>query len=158
MRTEMWMMMLFVFVAGGVGGTVNALMTDNGFVKPKREPASAGGTVFRAGWLGNAFVGAIAALISWGLYGPLGALMLYGTTAALAKNASPETVGLSLAALVGAILVGIGGARWLSNEVDKDLLRATAVAAAGKPASSEASQQIAMAKPAQALKVAMSMK
>jgi len=34
-----------------------------------------------------------------------------------------------LASLVGAILTGVGGARWLTSELDKNLLRAAAAAA-----------------------------
>jgi len=55
---------------------------------------------------------------------------------------------------VGAILIGVGGARWLTSEVDKNLLRA---AAAGAQSSAAVSQQIALAAPAQALNVAKSM-
>jgi hypothetical protein len=76
----------------------------------------------------------------------------------MATNSSPEKVGLSLASLVGAILVGVGGARWLSSEVDKNLLRLTAAEAASKQSSAQASQQIALATPAQALEVARNMK
>jgi len=57
-------------------------------------------------------------------------------------------------ALFGALLVGIAGARWLTNEVDKRLLRATAVQAASGKASPEASIKIASATPARALSIA----
>ena len=49
------------------------------------------------------------------------------------------------------------GARWLTSEVDKNLLRAAAAEAAGAQPSAAASQQIALAAPAQALNVAKSM-
>jgi len=58
---------------------------------------------------------------------------------------------------VGAILIGVGGARWLTSEVDKNLLRAAVAEAAGAQPSAAASQQIALAAPAQALNVAKSM-
>jgi hypothetical protein len=35
--------------------------------------------------------------------------------------------GITLAGLVGAVLVGIAGARWLTNEVEKKMLRALAL-------------------------------
>jgi len=55
---------------------------------------------------------------------------------------------------VGAILIGVGGALWLTSEADKNLLRA---AAAGAQPSAAASQQIALAAPAKALNVAKGM-
>jgi hypothetical protein len=51
-------------------------------------------------------------------------------------------------------LIGVSGARWLTNEVDKTLLRAAAAEAANAKASPNASQQIMMAPPAQALNIA----
>jgi hypothetical protein len=157
MHGSIWLMLVFVAVAGAVGGVVNALMTDNGFLLPKREQGDGGTTLLRPGYLGNVLIGAVAAVISWGLYGPLSAFFIAGTEQALAANSSPEKVGLSLAALVGALLVGVGGARWLSSEVDKNLLRAAAAQAANKQSSTPASQQIALATPAQALRVARAM-
>jgi hypothetical protein len=157
MQASIWLMLGLIFLAGAVGGTVNAFMTDNGFLLPKAEETANGATVLRPGYLGNVLIGAIAALVSWGLYGPLGAFLIAGTDEALKANVSPDKVGLSLASFVGALLVGIGGARWLSSEVDKNLLRATAAQAAGKNSSADASQQIAMLTPAQALNVAKRM-
>jgi hypothetical protein len=100
----------------------------------------------------------VAAVVSWGLYGPLSPYYIVGSEQALAANALPEEIGLTLASLVGAILIGMGGARWLTSEVDKNLLRATAARAAAAKPSAAASQQIAMATPAQALDVARSIK
>ena len=33
----LWIILLIVLVAGGVGGVVNSLLTDNGFLRPKTE-------------------------------------------------------------------------------------------------------------------------
>ena len=55
----------------------------------------------------------------------------------------------------GAVLVGVGGARWLTNEVDKKPLRAAAGAAAGTPPSSDLAARISTASPAGALRMAM---
>jgi hypothetical protein len=158
MQGSMWWMLFLISIAGALGGVVNAFISDNGFIMPKSELTTTGATVLRPGYFGNILVGAVAAVVSWGLYGPLGSLLIAGTSEALKSNVSPDKVGLTLASLVGAVLVGVGGARWLSSEVDKNLLRATAAQAAGKQSSTNASQQIAMATPAQALKVARSMK
>lgn len=154
----MWLMIGLIIVAGAVGGAANALMTDNGFVFPITETTAGGMKILRPGVIGNLFTGAVAAVISWGLYGPLSAYLIAGTAEALKTNASPDKIGLSLASLVGALLVGLGGARWLSNEVDKSLLRAAAVDAAGKQASTDQSKQIALSSPAQALNIAKTMK
>ncbi|MBN2086456.1 MAG: hypothetical protein JW748_14650 [Anaerolineales bacterium] len=158
MNVSMWIMFFIVLIAGGVGGAVNALMTDNGFLRPKMEKVDDKTSIFRPGYLGNVLIGAIAAVISWGLYGPLSPYYIIGTEQALAVHALPEAVGLTLASLVGAILIGIGGARWLTGEVDKNLLRAAAARAAASKPSMGASQQIAMATPSQALEVAKMMK
>ena len=61
---------------------------------------------------------------------------------------------MTLSALVGAVLVGVAGARWLTNEVDKNLLKAAASEAAASPADPDKSKQIAMATPAEALRIA----
>ena len=158
MQGSIWWMLVLVAVAGALGGVVNAFISDNGFLMPKSEPTTTGSTVLRPGYIGNVLVGSVAALVSWGLYGPLSAFPVVGTAEALAANVSPEKVGLPLSSLVGALMVGVGGARWLSSEVDKNLLRATAAEAAGKQSSTEASQRISMATPAQALGVARDMK
>ena len=36
MELSMWLMLLYIFLAGAVGGAVNALMTDNGFILPTK--------------------------------------------------------------------------------------------------------------------------
>jgi hypothetical protein len=146
------LMMLVIFAAGAVGGIVNALMTDNGFLMPRQESVR-DTTIYRPGFLGNLIIGGVGALVSWGLYGPLSAYQLFSTSAGLDAT-NWGTGGVSLASLVGAILIGVSGARWLTNEVDKTLLRAAAAEAANAKASPNASQQIMMAPPAQALNIA----
>jgi hypothetical protein len=51
----------------------------------------------------------------------------------------------------------MGGARWLTNEVDKKLLRNAAVNAAASKGSIDESQKIAASTPAQAFKIAKKM-
>ena len=50
-----------------LGGIINALVSDNGFVKPSEETAGEV-TIIRPGFAGNILLGAVAAFISWGLY------------------------------------------------------------------------------------------
>jgi hypothetical protein len=142
-------MLTLVCLAGAVGGVVNALLTDNGFIMPRWEMVDTV-RIFRPGVLGNILVGLVAAAISRGLYGPLSAVPVVGATeGGIARGGS-----LTLAGLVGAVLVGIAGARWLTNEVDKNLLKAAASKAAGGHAAPAAAARILMASPAQALEIA----
>lgn len=154
MQTEIFMMALWIFVAGGIGGAVNALMTDNGFMLPRSEVIDEHKRIFRPGFLGNILIGAVGAAISWGLYGPAGAIGLLGGPATAAATPVPA---LTVAALVGALLVGVTGARWLTNEVDKSLLKAAASRAANAAPSSEAAQRMAGADPVETLHIAQAM-
>lgn len=154
---SMVLMITLVIVAGAVGGAANAVISDNGFLLPRSEITAGGARLLRPGFVGNMFTGGVAAMVSWGLYGPLSSRVIVGPAEALAQNAAASTLGLTLASLVGAVLVGVGGARWLSNEVDKKLLKAAAVDAATKQSSPEASQKMALSTPAQTLNIARSM-
>lgn len=142
-----WTLLLIVFMAGLVGGTMNALISDNGFVLPKNTDG-----ILRPGWLGNALIGGVAASISWGLYGPLAGVSIFAATG----GASTPQGDLTLAAIGGAILVGIAGARWLTNEVDKTLLRAAGVEATKKQSSDSLVAAFAAGSPAAALQAAQS--
>ena len=110
-----------VFAAGAVGGVVNALTSENGFVLPRRELVN-GIRVWRPGFLLNVFVGGVAGAVSWGLYGPLATRYVIG------GPGGDTDLGLTLTALAGAVLVGVAGARWLTSEAEKKLLRALAIA------------------------------
>jgi hypothetical protein len=134
-------------IAGAIGGTINALLSDNGFVLPKTEKVD-GTSILRPGMLGNALVGLFAALVSWGLYGPASAAVLVG-----GANGAPD-IALTVGAAAGAIILGMGGARWLSAEVDKRMLRVAATTAAtASPASKNVAMQIASASPAEAMAI-----
>jgi hypothetical protein len=147
---SLWIFLVIIFFAGAVGGIVNALLSDNGFILPKPEQVGAT-QIIRPGFLGNALISGIAACISWGLYGPFAAVYIAGGTPP-AESATPA--GLTLSSLVGAVLVGIAGAKWLTNEVDKSLLKAAASSAAAGQANSDKAQAIALASPAEALRIA----
>ncbi len=145
----LWKYMAIIFVSGAVGGMVNALLSDNGFILPQRE-AQDNSRIIRPGFLVNVFIGGIAALVSWGLYGPFAEVFIIGGT----NDPDIGTMGLSLSSLVGALLIGIGGARWLTNEVDKKLLRAAAGKAASGQANDQKAVRISTASPAEAFKIA----
>lgn len=147
-----WQIFGILFLAGGIGGAINALMTDNGFIMPKWEDAN-GNKIWRPGVIGNVLIGAVAAIISWGLYGPFADFVFVGLSG---PNPQKEP-NLTVAAFVGAMLIGVGGARWLSNEVDKKLLKATTTAALAGTGSAEVAAKVMTAKPAQGLKIVQSL-
>ncbi len=149
--------------AGAIGGAVNALMTQNGFIFPRTEPADGTPTaskIWRPGFLGNVIIGAMAALVSWGLYGPLAKEALFADkTPAQAQapntgsNSASDPVALyTLATLVGALLVGTGGAKWLTDAVDKQMLKAAASNAAAKQSDPTLAQRIGNSSPIEALR------
>ncbi|MET8077057.1 hypothetical protein [Streptomyces sp. NPDC005303] len=68
-----------------------------------------------------------------------------------------DDYGITWAALAGAIGVGIGGARWLLNYVDKEILQKAVVKVAGKPSDQQAQIQIMEANPTEAFQIAADM-
>jgi hypothetical protein len=121
----MWKILLAVAAAGAVGGLLNVLLSGASVALPQLLTVN-GTRVFVPGFVGNVFVGAVVAVVSYGLYGPLG-----GAIIIRAKQTNEPSVGaLTLAALVGAVLVGFSGGRWLTAEADKQFSHQTAIAAA----------------------------
>lgn len=122
---RIWIMLLLICIAGAIGGFVNALLTD-GLIKPYKEQ-NGEIRIYQPGYIGNIVTGAIAAGVSWGLYGPVASFFIF--------NASNQEVvhqgmaGLTLSSFVGAVLVGVGGAKWLTNEAEKKILKQVVVSA-----------------------------
>ncbi len=139
-----WLPVIIAFVAGALGGLVNAVTTDNGFIFPKFASVPDGGNIWRPGVLGNLIVGAIAAVVSWALYGPAAGLPVGDFKAEL-----------TWAGFASAVLVGVGGARWLSAEVDKTLLKGAASVAAGKQTNQQLAARMSVLSPASALQAAV---
>jgi len=138
----LWVILELVFLAGAIGGLVNAMITDNGFFCPRVEQVKSI-RVVRPGCIGNVFVGAVTAVISWGLYGPF-------AEANLLEN---HKLSLTPSTFAGAILIGVAGAKWLTSEVDKRLLKAAVSQAAKAHSSPEAAEQMLMASPAETLNI-----
>jgi hypothetical protein len=140
-----WICIAIIVFAGGLGGFANALLGGEGIPLSRWKDG-----IWCPGIIGNTFVGSMAAFISWGLYGSGS-----GVDLAIANN--PRTgVNLTIGAFAGAMLVGVGGARWLSNEVDKKFLRETVVESGKRNLSPEDSKEIANASPRKALAIARS--
>lgn len=150
-NAKIWFMLGIICIAGGIGGIINAMLADQGFVKPsklKNEDVK----IYRPGFLGNILTGSIAAGISWGLYGPLSSYVI--VTLATASEPAALNGGLTLSSLVGAVLIGVGGARWLTNESDKNLLRTAASKAAAAIPSADAAAKMAVGSTTEVLEIA----
>lgn len=102
------LILFLVTGAGGFGGLLNAVVSG---VRPDQPPAAMlnGQPVLVPGSLGNVLVGAAAALISFGLYGPLTNLTVISLGSRSDLPSQGPMPGLTVAALAGAILVGFSG-------------------------------------------------
>ncbi|CAL9438903.1 hypothetical protein SUDANB105_02189 [Streptomyces sp. enrichment culture] len=95
-------------------------------------------------------VGAIAAFASWGLYGPLSGAPILGDEG----NPYRFSYGVTASGVAGALLVGVGGAKWLANHVDKRLYQEAATTAAGKAGGPGDVRRMGNAKPSEAVALA----
>jgi hypothetical protein len=134
-----WLCAALIATAGGIGGVVNALLTDNGFVLPRREFS-----VWCPGFISNVLIGGFAAFASWSFYGS-------GAAIDLADASSREVISLRFSALAGAFMVGVVGARWLTNEADKLLLKESVKVAATKDLSRTDCEEMLKAPPRELL-------
>ena len=108
-----WVCASLIALFGGLGGVVNAFLSDNGFAVPRKESG-----VWCPGAISNILVGGFAAFSSWAFYGA-------GASIELADQNLRSVISLRFSALAGAFLVGVAGAKWITNEVDKRLLKET---------------------------------
>ena len=102
---------ILIATAGALGGVVNALISDNGFILPQSRHG-----IWCPGFISNVLIGAFAAFASWSFYGS-------GAGVDLADVSVRSQISLRFSALAGAFLVGVAGAKWITNEVDKKLLK-----------------------------------
>lgn len=175
--TGLWQLMSIVFASGALGGVISSLLSDQGFALPGRSAAGTdanAAVVIRPGFFGNVLIGAVAAVASWGLYGTFASHAI--VTAKSVKSTAPmvtaipnvsgsqgssgtsETFDLPLSALVSAFLIGVGGTRWLSAEVDKKVLAAAASKAAGSKSDAAAASRMVGASPSGILAIAEQLK
>jgi hypothetical protein len=134
-----------IILAGAVGGVINALIADEGLFGPRIEVVK-GITIWRPGFFANLFFGAVAAFVSWAVYGPVAEMNIL-------DGARAPT--LTLATIGGAVLIGLSGARWLKTEVDKKQLSVAVVRAAAAPADQNMAAAMQTASPAEKLKLAL---
>lgn len=136
-----WTCVLLISMAGMFGGVVNALLTDNKFIMPQLKNG-----ILCPGFLSNVLIGTVSALLSWALYGSGASIELVKATATTRQDIS-----LTLPALAGAFLVGMAGTKWLTNEVDKRLLKESVKEAAKKNISPAKCDEIMTQSPLQIL-------
>jgi hypothetical protein len=108
--------LLAIVVSGLLGGLVNAVIAQEGFVLPLMRNLPDGGRIWRVGFMGNAIVGAATAVVLAGMQSELGAVVVLRSAGGEIGSAAPYT--LNIHSLVGALVAGIGGARLLTAEVD----------------------------------------
>ena len=106
---EDWPVAVAVALAGAVGGLVNALITDKGFKMWYYDKPADGPAVFYPGSFGNALVGAVGAVATWGL-----------NSVGIEERSSGSLWG----AVAAAIIVGAGGSRILTDASTHILRRA----------------------------------
>jgi hypothetical protein len=101
------------------------------------------------GLVGTVVVGAFAAAVNWGLYGPFAEKTVFGDDPAAVKAT------IQLAALVTGGLVGFVGAKWLTNEAEKRLFKNLAVHLARSDARPDLGLAIALASPKEARQISI---
>ncbi len=141
-----WIAPLAILLAGAAGGAVNVLMNGGGGIDMGGFKGDEDGhLVWKPGPLATPCVGAVAALVSWALYGAAAGASIF--------QSPPNAVTWS--SIGAAIFVGIGGSAWLSAEVDKSILRKTAATAAQSNADPGLAAAINAGTPIQALSAAV---
>ncbi len=98
------------FVAGCIGGFVNTVLSQN-FRIPRMRQCDA----WDPGWIGNVAVGGTAALVYWGLYSLSADAPIIAGRAVQIQQAE---ITFTVKDLVGSIVIGLGGGRILSDQMD----------------------------------------
>jgi hypothetical protein len=134
---------IVILLAGAIGGVVNGMISDPGVILPGKVTVKDGMKVWRLGILGNILIGAVAAFLYWSIYGG-------GNNFDIMHP--PSDIELPTLTVGFSVLTGIGGARWLTNEVDKYVLKkSTAMAMHADP---DTTQHVMDASPLDILKMA----
>ncbi len=139
-----------ILATGAFGGLINAILSDNGFILPHGETSDKVSIII-PGVIANILTGAAAGFVFWGLTEANTMFVVYGPS-----NEGSE-ITLTVYGVAMALLAGIAGARYLTNEVDKRLLKAAAANAAASMQSIVDSEKIANASPVQAFRIAKRM-
>jgi hypothetical protein len=112
---DFWKILAIVGVFGLLGGLVNCLLSGE-FRVPHSDDTQ---KVWRPGWIANLLVGGVAAIVVWGVYGPIAGFDLM-------KDNLTECR-LPVAQLAGSILVGISGSKILTTMAEKEAERSAKI-------------------------------
>ncbi len=112
---NIWKIIGIVAILGMAGGLANCFLV-GGFASPQTDVK---GRVWKPGWIANIFVGALAAIVVWCLYGP-------ASSYDLVKDGAID-FHLPVAQIASSILVGISGAKILTALAQKQAERATKI-------------------------------
>lgn len=134
--------LVWITGAGAAGGVVNAVATKNLNLLPSRLANGGGPSLFRPGLVVNIVSGAVVSAATFWTFAGL-------------DGAGPPTAGGVLLGIVVGLVVGSLGARSVTDESDKRLLRAAACKAAASPAADPATvRKMELAPPHAVLKTA----
>jgi len=103
-----------VAVFGAIGGFVNCLIAGE-LVLPQFDKKT---RIWRLGLLGNVLVGSVAALVMWGMHGPLSNFDLV--------NGSVADMHATVSQLLASIVVGLGGGNILTQMAQRQAESITA--------------------------------
>ncbi len=92
---------------GAIGGIVNCAISGE-FSYPRFDAAA---KVWRPGWIGNVLVGAVAAVVVWGIYGPIASFDLV--------QGRMGDVHLTIAQLLTSLVIGLSGGKILTLMAEK---------------------------------------
>jgi len=140
-----------IALSGAIGGAINAIISDNGFILP-REENSQNASIIIPGVLTNILMGAASGFLYWALIEANSVFVIYGTA-----TPGVDDMKITVYSIAMALLVGATGSKYLTNEIDKRLLKAAAVSAAASKSSAEDAQKMANATPIQAFRLARKM-
>ncbi len=79
------------------------------FTYPQFDKAA---KVWRPGWFGNVLIGAVAAVVIWGIYGPLASFDVV--------HGSIEDSHLTIAQLLSSLVIGLSGGKILTLMAEKN--------------------------------------
>jgi hypothetical protein len=117
--------LVWIAGAGAIGGALNALATDNTHPWPSHDAGAGGRRLVRPGLAGNVMAGAGLSACTFCIF---------------AGNACARwaSAGDAMVTLIAGLVLGSMGARSITNESDKRLLRAAVSKAAAAPAADPA--------------------
>ena len=100
---SIWHIILAIAGLGAIGGFLNSALAGE-FLLPQVDKIT---RVWRPGWVGNVIIGGVAAVVVWGVYGPLSSYDLV--------TSQHQDMHLTVSQLLSSIVVGLGGSKILTQ-------------------------------------------